>query len=541
MKKSLVCVVSLLVIVSLLAACAPKATPTAVPPTAVPQPTKPAERQTTANTGKRYPKLTVALNADPKDLMPINYNSPSRGDIFQQVFEPLFDFEKGDYLPLLAKSYKVIDDTHWQVPIYDYIYDSAGNHITADDVVFSYNYAVESKTVVKYFLFKSVKKVDNYTVEFEWTGPVNVVGGLEHPWCRTMIFSEKAFKASNFATNPVGTGTYVVKEFVSGSKIVLEANDKYWQTDASKINYRHQRNVQTIEYLVIPESAQQVLALQSGTIDFSPAVPAASLADFQDGGKYGQQYDVYSKIERNQYILSANSSENSAFSDINLRLAAFYAIDNEAVAKIALGAIEPAKALGSPGNDDYLPAWEQQKTYVNTFDPAKAKEYLAKASYKGQSLVFLTTTQELYKNMATAIQSFLANVGINVELKLVDPASTGNLLTDPKSFDLYLHMIGGGFQVGSWNRVLNNNEFKNGMSIGFIHDETMQKLFETANTAAGHTAENMTKVHDHIIQNAYHKWIGYGKSSAVYTNKIADLVYREGNTVLPGSCTYYLD
>ena len=89
--------------------------------------------------------------------------------------------------------YKEVDDLHWQVEIYDYIYDSEGNHITADDVVFSFNELVESGNAFKYASFESVKKIDDYTVEFTWTAPIDSVGALEWPLSLIHIFPPRFY------------------------------------------------------------------------------------------------------------------------------------------------------------------------------------------------------------------------------------------------------------------------------------------------------------------------------------------------------------
>ena len=290
--------------------------------------TEVVETEVADDSGQRYPKITIALNSDPQDLLPYNVNSGAKPFIYQNFYETLFDLESNEYVPVLAKDFTIIDDLHWQVELYDYIYDSAGNNITADDVVFSTNFLVEAGFAFKYYMFESVTKVDDYTVEYTWTKPITDVGELEFPWCRTIIFSQAAFESGNFATAPVATGHYVVTEFVSGSKVVLEANDNYWQTDESLISQRHQANVQTIEYDIIAESSQHVIGLETGAIDYSQQVPNENLAEFQDGGQFADQFNVDIASGSFVFGLVINQSEGNPGSDLNFRLAVYYAIDN---------------------------------------------------------------------------------------------------------------------------------------------------------------------------------------------------------------------
>ena len=500
MKKSIMLAISMIMIIAMLASCAPKATeapttapvepttapaePTTAPaePTTAPaEPTTaPVEPTTEPATEQRYPKIVIALNSDPQDLVPNNVNSGAKPFIYQNIYETLFDLESNDYIPVLAKGYTVIDDLHWQVEIYDYIYDSAGNHITADDVVFATKWLVESGFAFKYYMFGDITKVDDYTVEYTWTKPITDFGELEFPWCRTIIFSQEAFKSGNFATDPVATGPYVVTSFVSGSKVVLDANDNYWQTDKSLISLRHQSHVQTIEYDIIAESSQHVIALETGTIDYSQQVPNENLAGFQDGGEFGDEYNVDIATGSFVYGLVINQSEGNPGNDLNFKLAVYYAIDNESVATALGGTFIPSKAFGTPHFADYVPAWDDTPNYINTYDPDLAKEYLDKSTYTGQTLKFVTMSDETAKTMATVIQSFLLNIGINTEIETTEPNLMGGYFIDPTTFDIIINGMGGGSQIGEWNRVMNNQELGTDYSVGFVKDPELQRLFEIA-------------------------------------------------------------
>jgi ABC-type transport system substrate-binding protein len=541
MNRKLLVVMTIVLIGSLLlAACAPKPTPTAVPtakpPTAVP----PTAVRTTDDTDQRYPKITIALNQDPGDLTPWGVNMGAKPYLYQNFYEYLFDLENNEYVPVLAKGYTVVDDLHYDVQLYDYIYDSAGNHITADDVVFSTQKMIDSGTNFKWYMFGGIKKIDDYTVEYTWTKKITDVGELEFPWCRAVIFSQKAFESGNFATAPVGTGPYVVKSFVSGSKIVMEANDKYWQTDKSKITKRHQARVQTIEYDIIAESSQNVIALETGAIDFSEHVPNDNLAEFQTGGKYADKFKV--EVASGSFVLALhlNQSEGHPGADLNFRLAVYYAIDNESIATALKGAIVAAKAFGTPHFSDYVAAWDEKPNYMNTFDAAKAKQLLAQTTYAGQKLILATGGDEMSQTVATVVQSFLLNVGIKTEIKTLDQAAAQTIDREPNGYEIKMFGMGGGSLIGEWNRVMNNHELGTDYSIGFVKDPQLQHLFEVANAIGTHTPENMTALQDYVQEHGYFYAIGAPRINMVYNKNIAKIVLRENEFILPGACTYYL-
>lgn len=504
-------------------------------------PTADASRKTTADSQERYDKVAIGMISDPKDLGPTSMNGDnSKLFIYYNFYETLFDFRNNEYIPILAKGYTEVDDLHWDVEIYDYIYDTQGNHITADDVVFSLNLLVESGNAFKFNSFESAEKIDDYTVRFTWTSPINSLGALEWPWCRTCIISQKAYEEGNFTDAPVATGPYQVKEFVSGSYCLMEANDNYWQKDELR-DPEHMANVQTIEYDVIAETSQHVIALSTGQIQYSEYIPAENLADFSDGGQYADGYDVYVTQGSGLYMLMCNNYAGKLTEDVNLRKAIYYALDNEAIAA-ATGNTVAAKALGSRFFSDYYPAWEENpENYMASCDLEKAKEYLAKSNYNGETLKLLAPSDETIKTMMTMMQALLLQAGINVEIVAEEAALAQTDMLDASKWDLLIAQIGGGSQVGEWNRPMNNTEFGTEYNMAFIADDTLQEKLLSVNSIEGHTEENQTDMVNYILENGYYYAICSPATNAVFSEDFATLTYRESEFLRAGSCDYYLE
>jgi peptide/nickel transport system substrate-binding protein len=487
----------------------------------------------------RYPKLTIAISMDPGDLKPFGVNMGSKPVIYHEIYEYLFDLVDNNYAPVLAKDFTKVDDLHYEVHLNQNIVDSAGNPIKASDVVFSTQKLVEAGQNFKWYMVGDIKAKDDYTVEYTWTKPITDVGELEFPWCRTVIFSQKSYEASadQFATKPVGTGPYRVKEFTSGSKVILEANDSYWAKDKPAAN--HTANVQTIEYDIIGEAAQNVIALQTGAVDYSENVPTENFADFQSGGKYADKFVTNVMSGSFVYAMNANTSEGHPGADLNFRMAVWYAIDNEAIATALQGTLVPAKAFGTPHfAAEYQSAWDTTPNYVNTFDPAKAQELLKKTTYTGQKLILTYNQDPTSETIATVVQSFLLNVGINVELKSLDQASGGAIDTTSDGYDIKVFGMGGGSLIGEWNRVMNNHELGKDYSVGFVKDSQLQKLFETANAIDTHTAENLTALENYVLANGYFYAVGSPRINQVYNKNVTKIVMRESEFIWPGACTY---
>jgi peptide/nickel transport system substrate-binding protein len=490
----------------------------------------------------RYDKIIVAIPQDPENLMPLNGNGVPRNSFFWNIYETLFDFDdENNLVPSIGKSITIVDDKTYDVTIYDVVTDSEGNHITANDVVYSVNWLIDSGNAVKYDIFESIEAVDDVTVRWHWNEAPSSWTELEFPLVRTNIFSQAAFESHNFSTEPVGTGSYIVKDYTVGSSLILEANDDYWLLKNPEIMDTHldlhRANVQTIEYRVIAEAAQAQIALEQGTIDYCDYIPSAILPEFKQS-QYADQYKV-DVVEKGDYWFLTPNLFNPLLQDKNLRLAIWYGIDSTSVALIMGGTYAPMRTFGNSTYPDWDDSFAENENYMTTYDTALAEEYLGKSSYKGEELTLLGDSSEATKNAMQLIQSQLGQIGINIKIQ----ASTGTIyntaLSQPEGWDLAFAGIGGANLVGSFHRLFSNeiNQYEGtAYSLGWIKDDQLQSLYETAK--ANDTTESIRAILDYVIENGYSYALVGSSSGVVYTTGIDALYLREGNFATIGASTF---
>ena len=503
-------------------------------------------KTTSAASQEQYDKIVTALASDPSDLLPLNMNRGTKPKFYWEIYETLFTLKDGMYyIPSLAKEYEIADDTHYVVTIYDDIYDSEGNHITAEDVVFSYEWRVSTGETVGMANFVGIKAVGDYTVEIEFAANPSIyaIGSCQTILCRQPIFSKTAFENHNFAVDPIGTGPYVVKEYITDSRLVLEANPEYWALKDKEayeaMGEEHRAYVKTIEYDIVKEAAQRVTGLQTGRLDFVESVSKEDVVQFKEGGRYADKFNVAVLNGSSYLFLEPNLTEQSKVYDINLRKAIFYAINNDVLAEIFSG--NPCKAWGKGDEGNYNPAWEtQENNFIGVYDEAKAKEYLKASGYKGETIVLLCRNNEMEKNVAVMIQAFAAQIGVTMEVKALDPTVIqSGVREDATAWDFYLQPRYGSVMLSAndeWNGAVD------GINTGLIYDQTMQELFEkcvnleTANSGA------LDDLFNYLMDNAMTYSVFTQTNNLVYSKDIADLFYNGNATNYQlGSCTYYLD
>jgi len=555
-RKVIAFLVALCMTVTALAACAPS--PATVQPTAAQaqattapaQPTSARAQATSApaqaTSAPAQPtsapsiasKVIVAIGADPADLAPFSGMSMGRIAVLKTIYEYLVETDKmgTPAVPMIAKSVEPAGDNTYKVTIFDYVYDSAGNHITAADVAWSYNTGIQAGNLRPLADIQSVKATGDYTVEFVFKrtfGP----GELDKVLSECPIVSQKAYEASpdKFATKPITTGPYALKQYVPGSSLTFERRPDYWQKDSSKRTLFSQANVQTIVFQIITEPAQHAIALETGSAHVSASVTGEDIARFD--GKPG--FNVFKFLDNLTYLLAFNGSQGSPFTKKELRQAVAYAIDTKAMCQaVAPGASAPAHTIGNSNFGGYQTKWDTQPYY--DYDLAKAKQLLAAAGYKPGDLTvrLLAQNDPRIGLMAQVIQSQLKDLGINVKINQVDAPVFNQLKYDPTAFDMSIDAAAGGdFIFSPWQLVYDQGRYK-GTTSNWFKDDQLQKLLSTAASTSGFTPENLDAFYQYEKEQVYAYGLLSFVNCVVTVDGVTKVVRDTRGQIIPGACEY---
>ncbi len=384
----------------------------------------------------------------------------------------------------IAKSLDIVDDTTVNVEIYDYIKDSKGNEIKASDVKFSYETMIETAVLPAVASsLESVEVTGDYTLTFRFAD--NAVGKKEYTFSKVPIISQAWYESASDeerSTDPATTGPYKVKSFETGSRLILEKVENYWQTDESLIPNQQQTVFDEINYVVIAEATQRSIALENGEID-SCNVTALDISRFMDAdGKALDGWTVAYRSSVGGNYLFLNMAEGSTLqSNPKLREAICYAIDRESM---RLGAGETATSsfcinnYGTPALNGYS---EDIEFY--DYDLEHAKQAFAESGCQnGLKLKALYSQGLLCSKGMPVIQANLAEIGIELELIGVDQALFNTYKNDPQQWDLILDYkgAGNGYVTYMFTSAFDNRGRQWGTN--FTTDETLQELAIKAST-----------------------------------------------------------
>lgn len=243
-----------------------------------------------------------------------------------------------------------------------------------------------------------------------------------------------------WSTKPVGTGAFKFSRYVTDQYVELAANPDFRKGKPvlDRVINRYFKN-----------TAASVSALKSGEISMS-YVEADDVKSFD--GNSG-----FRTVEGGSYVVNylGFNQEVPLWKDLRVRKAVMYAVDRNAIIKSLYGgAAKPANCgyvvdrLVPQGIDSYA------------YNPAKAKQLLQEAGWdkiNGDKPITLLTyyNTPLAGNVLAAVQSMLAQVGINVVPKAVDvPTFNGLVYAKTPDFSQF-PVVYAGLQDGPDPSTLN--------------------------------------------------------------------------------------
>ncbi len=382
--------------------------------------------------------FVMEFNADPGSLAPNSSGIDSNFIIRCYYYEKLFDFgyDSPGIQPILAKGYEWLDENRMQIEIWDDIYTTDGNNLTAEDVLWSMEQCAQSTQFVQHTRnidFEQTEVTDPYTIVVYFK---NHNQFIFNDLSRIDITSKASFEASEdgMVTTPVGTGPYMVTKYDAGTQIVLEKNENYWKTADSHDGLIPSQNVDEIVCRFIAEDAQKTIALESGDVDYIFECPSIAISDYQNR----DDINLYTIEATNCEGLYFNSMEESPCNNKLLRQAIAYAIDTNAIVSSVLGGVGgvPATQIASHIAQEYQP----DKVYYG-YDPEKAKELLAQAGYgEGElTLRLIADNTQSRREIAEIIQQFLSQVGINVEIETIEASTLNSRMVEPDTWDMAMN------------------------------------------------------------------------------------------------------
>jgi peptide/nickel transport system substrate-binding protein len=319
--------------------------------------------------------------------------------------------------PQLAKSWKLVDDLTIEFELRDDVKFHNGDKFTADDVVYTISTvsSPDGKVIVpsNYNWIAKAEKLGDYAVRVTLKKPFPAA--LEYFALVTPIWPKDyrtKVGADGFAKAPVGTGPYRIAKVDGVAQIDLERNDAYFDGPKGK------PKISKIVIRAVPDAATEMTELLSGRADwiwnFNPD-------QFDAVSRMPNLQAVRSETMRIGYLgldAAGRSGANNPLTKPEVRQAIFHAIDRETFTRqLVQGTARVLHATCYPTQF----GCDADAAVKYDYNPAKAKELLAKAGYpegfKTEIVTYVLTSWE------AAIQGYLKAVGIDAKINHLQVAA----------------------------------------------------------------------------------------------------------------------
>jgi ABC-type transport system substrate-binding protein len=341
----------------------------------------------------------------------------------------------------LAESWEFTDPHTYVVHLHQGIHwqdlpPANGREFTADDVAFHFHrlYGLGSgytqpsparEAVAAMKELVSVTAADRYTVVFKWktSNRSLIIESMEELGTYQCIENPEAVRKWGDLRDwhhAVGTGPFILKEFLPDVSATLVKNPNYWGYDErypqNKLPY-----VDKMRLLIIEDQEKTLAEMRAGRIDAADQISPLLAQELKR-----------TNPEILQIFLTANTAvtidprnDRPPFNDLRVRKAMQLAIDLPGIAKNHYkGSVEPypssltareMKGWGFPYEE-----WPQDLKDEYAYNPALARKLLADAGYPDgfKTNIVADTTGDL--DLLQVVKSYFADVGIDMEIRPMD-------------------------------------------------------------------------------------------------------------------------
>jgi peptide/nickel transport system substrate-binding protein len=274
----------------------------------------------------------------------------------------------------------------------------------------------------------SVTAPDTSTVVFTWKNenPENIAETLQG---QTAVANIEAPEAVTLWGNlqdwhhAVGTGPFILTDFVDGSSATLVKNPYYWGYDA-RFPQNQLPYVASLKILIIPDTNITMAAMRTGKIDIMDAV---ALIDAQNMQKSNPDIKQVPVPNSNCFSITPRN-DTAPFTDIRVRQALQMAIDLPTIAATYYSNTIPQpwpQGITSSYMSGWgfpYPQWPQDLKDQYAYNVSGAKALLAAAGFPSGFNTSCVANSTADLTLLQIVQSYFAAINVNMSITTLSNA-----------------------------------------------------------------------------------------------------------------------
>ncbi|GAB3808561.1 ABC transporter substrate-binding protein [Humibacter antri] len=301
-----------------------------------------------------------------------------------------------------------------------------------------------------------------------------------------LVQSPKSFDNKDLATNPDGTGPYVLdtKDTVTGTSYVFTKNKNYWNPSV--------QHYSKLTINVLSDATANLNAIKAGELNGTTLANNTLIAPTKAAG---WTVETNSLDFQGLLLFDRSGSMSPALGNVKVRQAINCAFDRKALLKaVQQGAGEATDQVFPASSHGYDKSLESKYPY----DVKKAKSLLAEAGYANGFTIEMPNSAAL-GSVYTIVQQQLSAIGITVK-----PVDTGNNFIADMLAPKYPATFMSLGQVNDWNVIQSMIAPKATFNPFHSTDPTVAKLigdFQNGDEAA--QAKAARSLNAYIVDQAW--------------------------------------
>ena len=348
-------------------------------------------------------------------------------------------------VPELAKSWEVLDEGRTYIfHLEEGVKFHDGTDFDAQVAKWNFdrilNSEVKSWVQPYYEEIDQVEVVDKYTLRVRMKEPSGALPmALAGYFQGIPMVSPKGVEkyGDDWKRHPIGTGPFIMKEWIPGTHVLLEKNPNYFKKGLPYLD--------TLDCRIMKDPLTASTALRAGEIDLIAQIPM-------------QQVPI---LERNAEITVVTgpamiptvgflNMRVKPFNDVRARRAVGgYGLDRAEIARVAFqGRAKPLVSVLAPGVPDAIDLNE-----MYPYKPDEAKRLLKELGYDEKNplkfTILISNQDATTADVAALIKNQMAKIGVEAKILLLDDTARVDRVLVKHDFEM---------QVAAWANLVDINQ-----------------------------------------------------------------------------------
>ncbi len=402
-----------------------------------------------------------------------------------------------------------------------------GRQLTADDMAANYErhfgigrFAGQEPAAftwgTKLIPMESVTATDELTLEIKLSRPYEDTHRQLFDECQVYAYPPETFDMLGDANNVIGTGPFILDEFVSGTSVTFDKNPDYWKDD-EKFPGNLLPYVDRLVLLMMGEETTRIAAIRSRQVDITGTLGVAgikSISTVADLKERNPELQIWSIVFRSETSL-AMKQDRPPLNDVRVRQALQMVIDLETINDnyfSGLGEWQPMGPMGPSlaGWNNPFDTWPEEVKKFWSYDPASAERLLDEAGYpRGADGVrfkteILTNAERADVGYQELVAGYWKEIGVEVEIKALDNAAFTGRHGQGDFPGMIDHWMLGADQ--DLNNILGALRLGPGVNGGVV-DPKYHAMWDEVEAASGDEQRRLAKELDmYAIEQHFYLW-----------------------------------